>query len=50
MGGDGKAVCASDTWKTILEPEHPHTLMSIYNLSHTLKKLRRHDEALSMLY
>src|SRR6267378_7700476 len=52
MDGGGKAVCAGDridTKKTALGPEHPDTLTSMWNLSLTLKDLRRHDEALSML-
>jgi len=38
-----------ETRKTVLGPEHPDTLTSMWNLSYTLKDLRRHDEALSML-
>ena len=38
-----------ETRKTVLGPEHPDTLTSMWNLSLTLKGLRRHDEALSML-
>ena len=34
---------------TVLGPEHPSTLMSIWNLFHTLKQLGRHADALSML-
>ena len=33
----------------VLGPEHPSTLTSMWNLSHTLKELGRHAEALSML-
>ena len=33
----------------VLGPEHPDTLKSMWNLSHTLKELCRHAEALSML-
>jgi Tetratricopeptide repeat len=38
-----------ETSKTILGPEHPDTLMSMWNLSLTLEKLDRHVEALSLL-
>ena len=51
MDGGGKAAMCR-CWrhrKTVLGPDHPDTLTSMNNLSHTLKKLRRHDEALSML-
>jgi tetratricopeptide repeat protein len=33
----------------VMERYHPSTLRGMCNLSHTLEKLRRHDEALSML-
>ena len=38
-----------ETRKTVLRPEHPSTLLSMPNLSHTLKGLGRHAEALSLL-
>ena len=38
-----------ETLKTLLGPEHPDTLISMWNLSLALNRLRRHDEALSML-
>ena len=37
------------TSKTVLGPEHPNTLLSMWNLSHTLKRLGRNAEALSLL-
>ena len=38
-----------ETRKTVLGPEHPDTLTSMWNLSYTIKDLGRHSEALSML-
>ncbi|KAH8696323.1 hypothetical protein BGW36DRAFT_380691 [Talaromyces proteolyticus] len=38
-----------ETRKTVLGPEHPDTLGSMWNLSFTLKDLGRYSEALSML-
>ena len=50
MGRGGKGVCASDGDKDdVLGPEHPDTLMSIWNLSHALRDLGRNAETLSLL-
>ena len=50
MGGGGKLfVQVMETFKTVLGPEHPDTLMSMWSLSHTLKELYRYAEALSLL-
>lgn len=38
-----------ETSKTVLGPEHPSTLNSMWNLSHTLKDLGQYLKALSML-
>ncbi|KAN0087047.1 hypothetical protein V8E54_000735 [Elaphomyces granulatus] len=38
-----------ETQKTVLGPEHPNTLSAMSSLSHTLKGLGRHAEALSLL-
>ena len=35
--------------KTVLGPEHPNTLITMWNLSHTLKELHPRAEALSLL-
>ena len=35
--------------KTVLGPEHPDTLMTMWHLSHIFKELHRNDEALSVL-
>ena len=36
-----------ETRKGVLGPEHPDTLMSMWNLSYALKELYRHVEAIS---
>jgi hypothetical protein len=38
-----------NTRKTVLGPEHPDTLTSMWNLAHTLKDQGRHAEAIVLL-
>ena len=38
-----------ETRMTVLGPEHPDTLMTMWNLSHALRDLGQNAEALSLL-